>query len=411
LNRHAVLSASNGERKAEAAARKLAAARARLMLERPFLGALVVHLPVVPSTHCRRIATDARAIHYEAEYIDGLSQAQAQAVLAHVALHCALNHFARRGSRLVRRWDVACDYAVNQLLLDDGLSLPPGFLVEPRFRGLSAEEIYPLLDDVASPAGEDEHWFSAFGELGGMRFERPQAHEYRPASEEFIESHRDGADELGMRVAMSQTALADEWEGLLAASADAALQSGRLNPHWRAVITDLGRPRLPWRALLARFLASLARNDYSFQKPSRRGGDALLPGMASAELTLVVALDTSGSIGAREFRQFIDEIDALKGQLSARVLLLLCDAKLAPGAPLRFEPWEHIALPEGIAGGGTTRFAPVFDWVAQQGARPDALLYFTDALGEFPPRAPVYPVLWLVKGNGTVPWGERVQLN
>ena len=43
--------------------------------------------------------------------------------------------------------------------------------------------------------------------------------------------------------------------------------------------------------------------------------------------------------------------------------------------------------------------------------RPDALLYFTDALGEFPSQAPGYPVLWLVKGNAPVPWGERVQLN
>jgi predicted metal-dependent peptidase len=43
--------------------------------------------------------------------------------------------------------------------------------------------------------------------------------------------------------------------------------------------------------------------------------------------------------------------------------------------------------------------------------RPDLLVYFTDALGEFPAREPVYPVLWLVKGKATVPWGQRVQLN
>jgi hypothetical protein len=32
-------------------------------------------------------------------------------------------------------------------------------------------------------------------------------------------------------------------------------------------------------------------------------------------------------------------------------------------------------------------------------------------LGEFPAAAPGYPVLWLVKGNGKVPWGERHQLD
>ena len=35
----------------------------------------------------------------------------------------------------------------------------------------------------------------------------------------------------------------------------------------------------------------------------------------------------------------------------------------------------------------------------------------TDAEGEFPRQAPAYPVLWLVKGRGKVPWGERIQLN
>jgi predicted metal-dependent peptidase len=39
------------------------------------------------------------------------------------------------------------------------------------------------------------------------------------------------------------------------------------------------------------------------------------------------------------------------------------------------------------------------------------LVYFTDAEGDFPKAPPNYPVIWLVKGKGAVPWGERVQLN
>jgi predicted metal-dependent peptidase len=40
-----------------------------------------------------------------------------------------------------------------------------------------------------------------------------------------------------------------------------------------------------------------------------------------------------------------------------------------------------------------------------------ALVYFTDAEGIFPERAPDYPVVWLVKGSKPVPWGRRVVLN
>jgi predicted metal-dependent peptidase len=43
--------------------------------------------------------------------------------------------------------------------------------------------------------------------------------------------------------------------------------------------------------------------------------------------------------------------------------------------------------------------------------RPGVMVYFTDAVGAFPERAPEYPVIWLVKGSGKVPWGERIQLN
>jgi predicted metal-dependent peptidase len=62
-------------------------------------------------------------------------------------------------------------------------------------------------------------------------------------------------------------------------------------------------------------------------------------------------------------------------------------------------------------GGGGTSFVPIFEWIRAQHLRPDLLVYFTDAEGEFPEVEPDFPVLWLVKGKGKVPWGQRVQLN
>jgi len=49
--------------------------------------------------------------------------------------------------------------------------------------------------------------------------------------------------------------------------------------------------------------------------------------------------------------------------------------------------------------------------VELQGLTPEALVYFTDAEGEFPETEPYYPVIWLVKGKDKVPWGQRIQLN
>ena len=106
---------------------KLAAARTRLILDKPFLGALVLRLPLKEASPgwCRSVATDARHFYYNRGYVDKLSVEQTQFVLAHEALHCALSHFARRGHRVLRRWDLACDFAINPLLVRDGLCSRP----------------------------------------------------------------------------------------------------------------------------------------------------------------------------------------------------------------------------------------------------------------------------------------------
>ena len=69
-------------------ATKLGAARTRLILEKPFIGALVMHLPLVEAdaAWCKTIATDGRAFYFNSGYIATLDFAQTQFVLALGAL-------------------------------------------------------------------------------------------------------------------------------------------------------------------------------------------------------------------------------------------------------------------------------------------------------------------------------------
>ncbi|BCU07376.1 DUF2201 family putative metallopeptidase [Allochromatium tepidum] len=375
---------------------KLTAARTRLILDKPFLGALVLRLPLraAAGDWCRTTATDARAFYYNPAYIDALSLEQTQFMLAHEALHCALSHFARRGHRQRRRWDLACDYAINPLLIEDGLTPPPNALVMPLYRGLTAEEIYPLIDERDDSETLDTHAYDRDERQGGRR-RRPDETPQRPESLSADERER----------------LAVQWRQRLAGAAQQALQAGKLGGELARQIDHLLQPSLPWRMLLARHLTAIAREDYSYQRPSRREGDFILPGLRGRQAELVAAIDTSGSIQDVELSEFIREIDALKGQIRARLTLLPCDRVLAPGAPFQFEPWETFVRPERLQGGGGTSFRPVFDWIDRQDRRPDLLVYFTDAQGEFPEREPSYPVIWLVKGRAPVPWGQRIQLN
>ena len=123
-------------------ATKLAAARTRLILDKPFLGALVLRMPleIGDPAWCKTAATDAKKIYYNFEYINALHSSETQFVLAKQALHCALSHFARRGHRIKQRWDLACEYAVNPLLIDEGFNAPPGTLIEDSFKDIYGKE-------------------------------------------------------------------------------------------------------------------------------------------------------------------------------------------------------------------------------------------------------------------------------
>ena len=404
---------------------KLSAARTRLIMERPFLGALVMHLPLkVGGEGCTTTGTDAQAFYFNPGFIENLSLAQTQFVLAHEAMHCAMGHPHRRNHRVKRRWDVACDHAVNLMLIEEGLKPPlHGILADQNFMTLSAEEIYPLIPEDTPEESFDQHLFDSDNESGASpdeneRQDDPDAGE---AGGQGKEGQSEAEEKQGSGSQASQKPnelspaereeLAEQWKNRLAAAAQAARQAGKLSQSMMRWVDGLLAPSLPWRALLARFFAVNQRDDYSWRRPSRREGDALLPRLSSEGIEVVAAIDTSGSISDDELREFVSELDALKGQVRARVTLLACDNHVADAAPWEFEPWDTMQLPVELSGGGGTDFRPVFDWVEHENRSPNMLVYFTDAEGDFPQTPPNYPVIWLVKGKGAVPWGERVQLN
>ena len=82
---------------------KLAAARTKLILDKPFLGALVLRLPMKAASEawCPTVATDARAFYYNADYINELTLDD-----------------LRRFGMTVPRWSV-----LSQLAVRDGRSI------------------------------------------------------------------------------------------------------------------------------------------------------------------------------------------------------------------------------------------------------------------------------------------------
>ncbi len=414
---------------------KLATARTRLILDRPFLGALVLRLPLVAADRkwCKTTATDARKLYYNPEFIDSLSLKETEFMLAHEALHCGLAHFARRENRLKWRWDIACDYAINPLLLDDGLTAPFGILYDKGFAEMTAEEIYPYLDKKTADQTIDQHVYDAEedeGDQGEGKGNMPSSGDLSAEDGEVTEkgggnevkgktggraesdSEAGGAKRPRPLSGQQREDLSVQWQQRLAGAAQQAMQAGKMSGSLARLVDHLLQPGLPWRMLLARYLSYIARTDYNYMRPSnRRDGPAIYPSLRSSEVNIVAVVDTSGSISTAEIGEFLSEINAIKGQISARITLLACDAELAAECPWTYEPWEEVIIPEKLTGGGGTSFLPPFVWLSQQDIQPDLLVYFTDAEGRFPDHEPAVDVLWLVKGKNRVPFGTRIQLN
>jgi predicted metal-dependent peptidase len=122
---------------------------------------------------------------------------------------------------------------------------------------------------------------------------------------------------------------------------------------------------------------------------------------------IVIALDTSGSIGKLELEQFTGEISAISEEAQPEAIhVVYCDVavqssqEFTASEPVRLEP----------KGGGGTDFRPVFDWVAKNDLAPVCLIYLTDLCCESFPEIPDYPVLWVTDSRRTAPFGETVRI-
>jgi len=432
--------------------KKLATARTKLILEKPFLGALVLRLPMVRAKDdwCDATFSNGKKLYYNEHYIDALSADQTQFVLAHEALHCALSHFARQQNRVQHRWDMACDFAINPMLINDGMKPPVDANYLREYDGMTAEEIYPLLQDNdndqereleqnLNPDSDNEK----DDDSGGTpdQHDQKEGRDQKQKSDSKGQNDDEGEEDGGARennagednseqgdgqgkkqqgppeegepdplTPQEIESLSLQWQQRMASAAQQAIQAGKMGGSMARMVDHLLQPRLPWRMLLSRYMTMVARDDYTYMRPSSRRGDpAVYPSLRSAQLNIVVALDISGSISNSEINEFMSEVDSIKAQMRARITLLVCDSKL--DGPWIFEPWDEFTMPKKFKGGGGTRFNPVIEWAEAQDEAPNLIVYFTDAQGEFPEQEPTFPVVWLVKGKTPVPWGQRVQLN
>jgi predicted metal-dependent peptidase len=165
--------------------------------------------------------------------------------------------------------------------------------------------------------------------------------------------------------------------------------------------------------VLREFVAATARNDYSWARPNRRfvSQGLYLPGLRSEELgSVVLAVDTSGSISEAALGAFAAEANAVLAAYDCAVTVLYHDTEVQ-----KVQTWASADGPLVLdpVGGGGTSHGCVFDWLIASGVEPACVICLTDLETEFPPRHPAAPVLWAVVGTPSTapPFGRVVALS
>ena len=425
---------------------KLTRSRIQLLLNHPFFGTLCLRLrliamPALPWA----MATDGRKIAYNPDRVSKLTPAEIEGVLAHEVLHNALGHHCRRGNRDPKLWNRAADYAINPLLINSGLKLPEGALQDSAFTDLSAEEIYARLAQQSEGSGGQQAQQGSGGSAGSQPGQAqapqqnsnpsagagapgaangsggaqtatggPQAQEGYSAAEGYPGDFGEVMDAVGEDGAPASPAELQRQLHEWAISSEQALRSatacGRLPGGLERPLREVRESRCDWRSILRDFISATDPSDYRWTPPNRRfvSSGLFLPSVTRSGVgEIVIAVDTSGSIGPDELEQFAGEITAISEEAKPeRIHVVYCDA--AVQATEEFEAGEQVKL--SAKGGGGTDFVPPFRWVEENGLAPKCLMYLTDLCCNSYPEIPEYPVLWVTDSRRTAPFGETVRI-
>ncbi len=150
---------------------------------------------------------------------------------------------------------------------------------------------------------------------------------------------------------------------------------------------------LNWKAYFRRLLGSIYDVNIrsTRRKQSKRFEDAA--GIQhKKKVSILVAVDTSGSVSQKELQEFFSEIDYVY-KAGARVTIMQCDTRIAS-----VEEYDGKNIPE-IKGRGGTSFDPPVDYYVKHKKEYASLIYFTDGYADLPRRNPS-GMVWVISSNG-----------
>ena len=385
---------------------KLTTARVGLLLKAPFFGNMATRMKLIDASDwCPTAATNGRDFMYNKKFVEKLSVKKLEFLFAHEICHGIFDHFGRLGSRIPQLANIAQDYAVNQILVDERIGekiTEVKICYDSKYRGMAWEEIYDELYDKAEKIPMEQ----LLSQLGDLLDEHIKEEEGAGAG------NKDGKGKPSLSKEEAEQ-IRDEIKNAMIQSA-AAAGAGKTPAGIQRLIKNWTEPKMDWRQLVQQEIQSIVRNDYSFQRVNRKSmhSGAILPGMKEATtIDVAISIDMSGSIGDEDATAFLSEIKGIMDQYEDFKINLWCfDTDIYNHKVITHDEAHELVEYEPQGGGGTD-FEANWRFMEENGIQPKKFIMFTDG----------YPcggwgdedycdTIFIVKGNeqAEAPFGQTV---
>lgn len=358
-----------------------------------FMSGIVACGNVTISDDCPTAYTDGWNVTYGAEFVGKLTDNELAFLVLHENFHKLMRQLTMWQSLFkadARRANMAADYVVNLMISDADptetvATVISSALIDARYRGMSTKEVFDALE------GDGRGGTSGGSDNGESMDTHGWGQEVTPEEQR----ERDRMIDVAAR--------------------QGAILAGKLGSGLPRGVLEVLEPKVNWRELLRDFMSSVAsgRDTTTWRRPNRRylHQGAYMPSMYSESMgEIVVAIDTSGSIGERELSEFASEIVSICDTATPSKLTLLWWDTQVCGVQ-EFEG-DYTGLTSALipVGGGGTRFDCVGDYIRANNIMPECVITLTDGYISAWGSPLDCPMLFAITSSVVAPYGVTVRM-
>ncbi len=377
--------------------------------------------------------TNGRDEKYGREFVKGISDAELRGVVIHENKHKIYRHL----TTWKHLWDIdpklanmSMDYVINLEVIDENppdksgvrfAVLPEGGLVDKQYRGMDTAQVFKMLrkkkEEGGGGDGDEESEGSKDGDgkdksPGSSGGSTPQDNESGGDTDSDVTDTHGGFDEHDF--AGAQELSADEQRELARdideAIRQGAMSAGKMGANQARSFDELLQPQVDWREVLREFIhATCVGNDYStYSRPNRRlmsQGIYMPSGVSEKVNELVLAIDTSGSVGQHELTVMLTEVKGVCDTVKPdKVRLLYWGSDVVRDEVYGTHELDQLIHSTKPRGGGGTDVTCVTEYMKEKNINPQATIVLTDGYlfggwGDW-----TCPVLWAILDHkGAVP--------